>query len=135
MSWLSSFFKPVEGKISGPQQYAYGQIQGLLSPAGKATQYQELLDAMTRARRTGEVTQRRQLARRGIMRGTAGMGGLPEGYLEALLRGKQQVYGGRPDLLSILAGIQQPAGQPSPFSTLLGGATSLGWQPLARGAA
>ena len=75
MSWLSSFWKPGEvgGGISAPQQLATDEIRKLLSPAGKDTQYQGMLDELTRASRMGQEAQRRQLARRGITRGTAGL--------------------------------------------------------------
>ena len=121
MSWFSNLFKQQGGGLGGPQQFAVGEIQRLLSPAGKATQYQGMSDELTRAAGTWQKRQQRELERRGITRGTAGVRGLPEGWLEALLRGKQQVYGGRPDLLSLLAGVQERPKTPSPFSTILGG--------------
>jgi len=121
MSWLSSFFKSGGGGLGGPQQFAVGEIQRLLSPAGKATQYQGILDELTRASRMGQEAQRRQLARRGITRGTAGVQRLPEGWLQRALEKKREIYGGQPDLFSILAGVQERPKTPSPFSTILGG--------------
>ena len=121
MSMLSSFFRPGGGGLGGPQQLAVTEIQRLLSPAGKATQYQGILDELTRASRMGQEAQRRQLARRGITRGTAGVQRLPEGWLQRALEEKREIYGGRLGLLSMLAGIQERPKTPSPFSTILGG--------------
>ena len=122
MSWLSSFFKSGGGGLGGPQQLAVTEIQRLLSPAGKATQYQGILDELTRASRMGQEAQRRQLARRGITRGTAGVQRLPEGWLQRALEEKRGIWEQK-DLLSILAGISEArkTPTPSPFSTILGG--------------
>ena len=122
MSMLSSFFRPGGGGLGGPQQLAVTEIQRLLSPAGKATQYQGVLDELTRAAGTWQKRQQRELERRGITRGTAGVRGLPEGWLQRALEEKRGIWEQK-DLLSILAGISEArkTPTPSPFSTILGG--------------